>query len=48
MVPNSSGVLAACAPEAVDAVLSAFAAPDSGDAAMDGAPTAGEARISVR
>lgn len=45
---TSGGLLVACAPEVVDAVLATFAAAGFDDAAVIGALTAGEARIGVR
>ncbi|MCR6700388.1 MAG: selenide, water dikinase SelD [Dokdonella sp.] len=45
---TSGGLLVACAPDAVDAVLATFAAAGFGDAAVIGALTAGESRVGVR
>jgi len=45
---TSGGLLVACAPAAVDAVLATFAAAGFGDAAAVGSLTAGDARIGVR
>lgn len=45
---TSGGLLVACAPAAVDAVLAAFAAAGFGDAAAIGSLSAGAARIDVR
>ncbi|HUD41721.1 MAG TPA: selenide, water dikinase SelD [Dokdonella sp.] len=45
---TSGGLLVACAPDAVDAVLATFATAGFGDAAVIGSLAAGEARVGVR